>query len=200
MHNRTEIVSMINSIADNSFKAPMLAFCEKNLKTVMTMPGAISHHHNWEGGWADHTAQVMGIGISLYDQFKDGIGDSFNRDDVIVVGFCHDLDKLTRYKQAESEWAKQKGYKWEFNKDNAPYEETSKAIVDCLRNGIMLTDEHVEAINHHHGGFSSDISSVYHGSGRMTSLSTLLHCADMLSAYLFGRKQPTKEELENATA
>jgi hypothetical protein len=132
----------------------------------------------------------MQFATELYERYKVEIGTAFDRDDVIIVAFAHDLDKLSRYKEAESKWAKEKGYKWEFNKDNAPYEETSKAIVESLRNGIMLTDAHVEAINHHHGGFSADMASVYKGAGRMTKLSTLLHCADMLSAYLFGQLNP----------
>lgn len=186
--NRTSLIEYINRIKNPAFREPILAFIEKNEKRVMEMPGAISYHHNWDGGWADHTTQVIGLGIMLYDQMEDSINNAFSKDDVIIAGFCHDLDKLTRYKKAESDWAKQKGYQYEFNKDNVPYEETSKAIVECLRNGIMLTDAHVEAINHHHGGFSSDLASVYSGHGKMTQLSTLLHCADMLSAYLMGRQ------------
>jgi len=147
-------------------------------------PSARKYHHWWRAGWGDHTAQVMELGISLYktassyEEIKD-----FNIDDVVLVSFVHDLDKLWRYELLKEPKSNQL---FEYRKDIPPYAENSKAVAECFRNGIQLTDKHIEAIDHHHGGYSFDLSSVYSKGTSMTTLSVILNSADMLSYYLWG--------------
>ncbi|MBD3261702.1 MAG: hypothetical protein GF334_08510 [Candidatus Altiarchaeales archaeon] len=167
---------------------------------IYHLPAAVYYHHNWVGGWADHTAQVIQISSELFDSYIVGVHHDLkvSLDDVIVAAFVHDFDKLWCYKDAppkKTEKGKvttiepQPG-KFVRNDDIVKYEETSKAIAEAFRAGIKLTDQQIEAINHHHGGFSTDLSSPHSRRGGMTPFSTLMHCADMLSAFNLGHCKP----------
>lgn len=158
-------------------------------------PSSTKYHHWWIGGWSDHTAQVMQISFDLflksssYADIKD-----FDINDVILVSFVHDLDKLWRYVQIKEPKDNQL---FEYRKDIIPYAENSKVVAECYRNGIQLTDQHIEAIDHHHGGYSLDMSSVFSKNTHMTKLSVIIHCADMLSYYLWGNAQRDQDEVKS---
>lgn len=156
-------------------------------KEIEFCPAAIKHHHWWKKGWLDHTAQVLKISIDIYNNMSEyePITD-FTIDDVILVAFVHDLDKLWRYTELEKP---KEGQLFEYRNDITPYTESSKVVAECFRHGIELTDQHIEAIDHHHGGYSVDISSVYSKSSKTTKLSTLIHCADMLSTFMWGKNE-----------
>lgn len=161
-----------------------------NLKDRMLYyPAAVKYHHPWSGGWGDHTAQVMYLGCYLFDILEPTSSPAFSRDDVLTVCFVHDLDKLWRYEKNDDEKDLKKGIEFKY-KPHAGYEDTSKAIAECFRNGLELTDVHIEAINHHHGGFSLDIASIFNRGSKMTSLSVLVHSADFLSTMFWGDKKP----------
>jgi hypothetical protein len=157
---------------------------------IYSQPAAVDKHHWWPAGWSDHTAQVMDISNKLWKDILEKTP-FISQDDVLLVAFVHDLDKLWRYRPTTNKKLLDKGRTFEYNDDLVPYTDTSKTVAECYKRGIHLEDRHLEAIDHHHGGWSFDISSVYAPYGRnMTSLSTILHCADMMSSKIYGEIEP----------
>lgn len=157
---------------------------------IYSQPAAVDHHHWWPAGYADHIAQVMDISYKLWKEASESATE-VSQDDVLLVAFVHDLDKLWRYRPTTDKRLLDKGRTFEYNKDQVSYTDVSKTVAECYKRGIILEDRHLEAIDHHHGGWSSDLSSVYAPYGRnMTKLSTILHCADMFSTKIYGTFEP----------
>ena len=175
---------LVCNVSSHALYGKLMGMYEKLKDKMNYYPSAQKYHHWWKGGASDHTAQVMALGVSLfkttsaYEEIKD-----YTLDDVVLVSFVHDLDKLWRYVELPEPKDKQI---FEYRKDLPPYTQGSKVIAECFRYGVELTDQHIEAIDHHHGGYSYDLSSVYSPSTHMTKLSTTLNCADMLSYYMWG--------------
>jgi hypothetical protein len=157
---------------------------------IYTMPAAVGRHHSYPGGYGDHVSQVMYLSYKMWAEVSDNTP-SVTQDDILLVAFVHDLDKLWRYRPTTNPKLLEKGQKFEYRDDAIPYTDVSKTVAECFRRGIILEDKHLEAIDHHHGGWSADISSVFAPRGRyMTQLSTILHCADMLSTKIYGSIEP----------
>jgi hypothetical protein len=181
-----DIWELLRLVTNLDLRNKLFNLCDilKNKHKMYYFSSARKHHHWKTGGWSDHTAQVIKISIDLYKEISkyDPIKD-FTLDDVILVAFVHDLDKLWRYVELKEPKEDQI---FEYRKDLPPYNESSKVVAECFRYGIELNDQHIEAIDHHHGGYSFDISSVYSKNTSMTKLSALIHCADILSTYMWG--------------
>lgn len=79
-----------------------LDFHEEHVDKFLLYPAAISHHHNYPGGYAVHVAEVMDNlgrickGLLLPDL-------KCTKDDLIISAYIHDLDKLLyRYEIEEA--------------------------------------------------------------------------------------------------
>lgn len=195
---RSSLVPLIEKIQSESIRVPLLGVVQgdKTKGHVYYWPASIKYHHCHEGGWSDHTAQVMRNGVLLYETYNPELRFDFTLDDVLLCCFGHDFDKITRYRELspENKWKSQPKYgshRWEYNEDNKNLRHESKAVAMLFRIGVALTDEQIEAIDHAEGGWSSDLSSVYaHGGGGMTKLATLVHCADLISGFCMGTLVP----------
>jgi hypothetical protein len=154
----------------------------------------------------DHVKEVMMLAIQSYYNVtayceKLAVNPiDFTLDDVILVAYVHDLDKLYRYKDMpEGDYRRQAKYGgqiWEVADGITYPDESAKVTQLCALHGIILSDTQIEAVAHHHGGWSCNLSSPYSymsdGSG-MTKFSALIHGADLMSTHMFGKKAESKE-------
>ena len=187
--NGGKLLSLLEKIEDQKLKKQVLDLYKKFEDLINYWPASSTAHHNWEQGWSDHTAQVVDFGIKLYNKVIPKARANFNLDDVILVCFVHDLDKLWRYKDSEGK-RKNRKIRFDYVKRD-PFEPTSKVVAECFRAGIELTDQHIEAINNHHGGFTPHLISVQSKNVRLTQLSALVHTADLFSCYFLGTWNPS---------
>ena len=110
---------------------------------------------------------------------------AITENDVILVAFIHDLEKLDKYKKNqtyEPDRKYEKGYReteFNYNYDKATMNDTAQVVRLCAKHGIELNDNHLNAITMHHGGWSLD------NKGGMGPLAVILHSADLISANLF---------------
>jgi hypothetical protein len=183
---KEDLINLLNQISDPGLREKLLTMHRALQKDICFYPAAIYHHHAWEGGYGDHVAQVMAMGLKLYDLMPPEAQAQFSRDDVLLVAYVHDLDKLLRYQKTESDWKLKQGKVWEIRNGLPGYDEAPKVIAMCAQHGILLEDKHLEAICHHHGGFS--LSTMAGQQTEMTVFSTLIHSADMFSAHVWGAR------------
>jgi len=192
------MVNMLNLVSDSELKFKLLTMHQNLKDKIEYWPAAISHHHKWKGGYADHVKEVMLLGISMFNTINSA-GERYSKklnftlDDVIIVCYVHDIDKLWRYKDMPaSDYRRQEKYGakiWD-KADGLLYpDESAKVVQICAKNGIILTDEQIEAVSHHHLGFSLNLSSVYSYEGSCTGLAALVGSADMMSGTIFGKVQ-----------
>lgn len=181
-----EIVDHLNSIHNEAYKKPLLKLYNDIEEQMKSIPAAIRWHHSEIGGFYRHTKEVIEIALSFYNVLKQ----DFERrlileDDVILVAFIHDLEKLDKYKfnndyDPGRKW--EKGYKetqFTFNYDKIDMDDVAQVVRYCYRYGIELKDIHLNAITYHHGGWSIDPK------GKLTPLAVLLHSADLMSTNMF---------------
>lgn len=181
-----EIIDHLKSIQNEKYREPLLKLYNDLEETMKYMPAAIRHHHAEIGGFYRHIKEVIEIALKFYSTLKQ----DFERrlileDDVILVAFIHDLEKLDKYKfnnnyEPNRKW--EKGYRetqFTFNYDKTDMNDTAQVVRYCYRYGIELKDIHLNAITYHHGGYSVDTK------GRLTPLAALLHSADLISVNMF---------------
>ena len=186
--NGDKLLDLLEKIEDQDLRPKVIELYKKFEDKINYYPASSTAHHNWPFGWSDHTAQVIDFGIKLYKNVVPKSLADFTLDDVILVCFVHDLDKLWRYKEAEGK--RKKKIHFDYVK-RLPFEPTSKVIAECFRNGIELTDQHIEAINNHHGGFTPHLISVQSKNVRLSQLSSVVHAADLFSCYFLGSWDPS---------
>lgn len=79
------IKNMIEGIGDKEYKKIVNLVIKPNMTWFCKCPGARSHHHNYEGGLADHTIEVL----DLVDKYGN---------DLLRAGaILHDIGKMNCY-------------------------------------------------------------------------------------------------------
>lgn len=142
-----------------------------------TAPAAVKYHHNWHGGLNTHTEQVMNIAVNLFNKWEDEF--NVKLDDIIIVSFIHDLDKMYRYKlRPLSEKKENKPFYVYKYKNRATYPPEMDVLRILAEHNISLTRQQTEALVWHHGGWS-DASKTYKSNSQ---LAALIHIADLFSA------------------
>ncbi len=152
---------------------------EEKLKAI---PASIKYHHNYQSGLYVHTLEVMQFSIEIFELYKDKFMQHFTRDDIILVAFIHDLEKVTKYKKNQSQ---NNGFSWApflYNYNNVDMNDSVEVINLICKYGIFLSDIQSNALCYHHGGWSPQ-------KGKLTELATLLHIADLLSCNIGEIKQ-----------
>ncbi len=145
------------------------------------MPASVKFHHNYQGGLYDHTKEVIQIALQLYDTLESFKVNGVNRDDVILVSFSHDLDKIDKYIKNKKRFGYNR-HEFVWNDGRIDTNDTA-AVVNILgQHGINLDDTQLNALSFSHGGWSVD-------RGKMSALATLLHCGDILSLALEEKKK-----------
>ena len=146
-------------------------------KDFTIAPAAVKYHHNWQGGLYIHTEQVMNIAVDLFNEWKDKL--TVKLDDIIIVSFIHDLNKMYKYKlRPLSEKEKNKPFYTYKYKEKTTYPSEMDVLRILAEHNISLTRQQTEALAWHHGGWS-DASKVYKSNSQ---LAAFIHIADLFSA------------------
>ena len=176
-----DIVELIQEIQDEKVRKCADSILDYVAKEFVSKPSSIGYHHFFKGGMGKHIKEVMNIALELYDLHSDWY--ECTRDDVILVAFVHDLDKLDKYVDSE-DWMKQEKYgskMFMYAKDELKLDKTGKTVMICAQHGLILTPLQVNAISYHHGGWTEEKIGMQH----MTPLCILMHCADLMSGRIF---------------
>jgi len=182
-----EINELLGELSDEGLKKVIFRIYDDIEKELKSKPASTRHHHLEEGGLYRHTKEMMNLALDIFDKYPNTY--DCTRDEVIVAGFVHDFNKLDLYVPAP-EWKKLK-YGQKFDKVNRTWiNESARTVRLCAEYGLILNDMVLNAVCLHHGGWVPDINSKFGfvESQHFTNLATILHCADLLSAFVFGRK------------
>ena len=78
-------------------KQAILKFHEEYLDLISSAKGSKSKHQDWPGGYQDHLTEMMSMGEQMYTLFSARRKLPFTFDQVIVVSYFHDLEKVFKY-------------------------------------------------------------------------------------------------------
>jgi hypothetical protein len=137
-------------------------------------PASTKFHHTYKGGLYDHTLEVLEIALNTFETYKDRFIRDIKRDDVVLVAFAHDLDKIDKYRKNTNQATLFYGQGFEYNYDKVSVNGTAEVVSMLMEYGIKMTDEILNSLTFSHGGWSVD-------RGKLLPLATILHTADMLS-------------------
>ena len=115
---------------------------------------------------------MVQIAFHLYKQFDIFQNCGVELDDVILTAFAHDLDKIYKYVPNNKERNHFFEFGWNYNRIDR--NDTADIVNTLGRYGIHLNTKQLNALTFSHGGWSTD-------RGKMKSLATLIHCADIMS-------------------
>ena len=185
-----EIIDFLE-LTDDKYKENLLKLYNDIKNSLQTMPAAIRHHHSEFGGLYRHILEVIKISVCLFENFKNSLQKrNIEKSDVILVSFIHDLEKVNKYKlnkNYDPSLKYTKGYKeteFGINYDIISTNDTAKVTQICAKYGIILSDNHINAITYHHGGWSVDAQYA-----TLHPLAAILHSADLISSTLFKEKK-----------
>lgn len=148
---------------------------EKIASDIYTLPGSISKHQAWKGGYLDHILEAMNIGLLLYNTLNSKRRLPFTLSEVLFCIYIHDLDKVLRHASKRKSSI-----------------HTSKEIARFIKDvgKYNLTQNEYNAVCYVHGEGKD-----YHPTNRvMLPLTTLVHCADVISARIWYSKGRNKVE------
>lgn len=196
--NKTRFIELVNSIEREGFlKEQLIAKLENS--DFFYAPASTKYHCSYKGGLCEHSLHVYDNLVKL-DEIK---GTNLNPDTMKIVALFHDISKMNLYEAyfqnkknyhaggskhdegGSYDWEAVSAYKVREAKDRfifGNHEQTSEFM---LRTYCPLTYEESIAILHHHAAMSWDsaqdnIGEVFN----RYSLATMIHLADMLSAYI----------------
>lgn len=150
--------------------------CQKLYKSNQiafdNVPGSLSKHQAWTAGYIDHLFEMMKIAEKLYKALSDERHLPFYLEDVALVIFLHDLDKVWKYEKV--------------NKQKVPIMRTPEERKQFTLKKIEefefdLTSEQLNAIMYIEGE-GEDYNPDFRVMGK---LSAFCHCCDTLSARLW---------------
>lgn len=173
-----EIKDFLEEVKDKKLKRNLLNLWASLETRFREMPASVKFHHCYQGGLYDHTKEVLEIALKLYDTFKDNF--KINRDDVILVAFSHDLDKIDKYVKNKKRFG-YNNHEFVWNDARIDTNDTAEVVNALGQYGIHLNSNQLNAFTFTHGGWSID-------RGKMNPLATLIHCADILSLAFEKRK------------
>jgi hypothetical protein len=150
-------------------RAPCLTLLARLRAASARAPGSTHNHQAWPGGYLDHVAEVLNLGVILHatlDAQRPGVA-GVRVGDVILVLFLHDLEKPAKYARGDqavpmADKGARAAYRW--------------AAIDAA--GIALTAEQRAALEYVEG--EGDAYS--QRERRMSPLAALCHACDVLSA------------------
>ena len=164
-----ELINLLNE----SQREIAIKIWDKYKKEFEILPGSISKHQAWPGGYKNHIEEVMNIAILLYGTLSKERKLSFSLTSALFILFLHDLDKLERYTSDGDN-----GFKRERTYEN---------LIDTLKEMLsidfeyILTDEEYNALKYIHGegnDYSLDKKI-------MGPLAAFVHCCDTISARIW---------------
>jgi len=174
--------NIIETIEDADLKTKIEKAYDEVFIEFKTKPAAVRFHHTFPGGLLQHTTEVVNIALDMYNSNPELY--KCSKDDVILVSFIHDFNKLYKYCDETEQWKRKKGQLFGYA-NNISMAETAETVWRCYEMGLSLTELQINAVSYHHGGWAEGGAV---NSGMMTPLGVLLHAADMLSVVCFGSK------------
>ena len=147
-------------------------------------PAGESRHHNFTGGLAVHTAEVIRAMFEIRDTLTAASlahnhpmaaqlrfpAHSFSDEDIVVAAFLHDFAKIVQYVQDEAG-------DWKFSKMSMPQE--TWTLMTLAQRGVPITEDQALSLLYAEGGFSE-----FRDHGVPNALSWLLHMADIWSSQI----------------
>lgn len=151
-------------------------------------PAAVRHHHNFTGGLALHTAEVIRAMFEIRDKLTrkslvlemplpetkpDQIiytTDEFSDSDIVIAGFLHDFAKIKQYVQDEQG-------DWQYVKMTMPQE--TWTLMTLAQHGVTVSEAQTLSLLYAEGGFSE-----FRDKGQPNGLAWLLHMADIWSSQI----------------
>jgi hypothetical protein len=183
------IPQLLELIVDKDLKAKCLKLYSDNEAKLKELPASTKYHHSYVGGLMDHFQQIVYYGARIFKFMDKTANLDCTLDDVLLLCFIHDWDKLERYVQTgvvkTGDNAGRPKFEYALDWTIDPY---AKVCTMLAKEGIYLTDEQIHALAFQSGGWSEFAKM----GGEMSHLATILHCADMLSSKI----TPVKENLK----
>ena len=129
---------------DEPNRTAIRRFIKENRSLLQSAVGSTNNHQWWEGGWWDHTTEVMNIANVLYQTLHELRPFTFTSSDALLVLFMHDIEKPWKYVERGDALHHRPGMKTKADHQ--------KFRMDIARVwGIALTDAHVNGIKYAEG-------------------------------------------------
>jgi HD superfamily phosphohydrolase YqeK len=161
-------------ISDKSRRAAFEKLLDCYKSGFCISPAASAHHHNFAGGLAIHTAEVMEHALELRQRFSSSLSD-IPAGSVYIAAVLHDLPKIKQYMPNPMSHSVRK---FEFVYDKSwDFEPDIWTISEAARFGLQLTYDEMMGIVQAHGGWSKMRDPV-------SRLGALIHIADMISSQI----------------
>jgi hypothetical protein len=140
------------------------------MRKYPTSVGASNNHHAWEGGWKDHTTEVMNLGVVQFYYLDLCRSLPFSVAEALEVLYLHDIEKPFRYGEANGK---------EILKTKKAREEFRLGVIEEF--GIALNESQQIALKYCEGE-----NDDYTPKKRvMNELGAFCHACDVLSARLW---------------
>ena len=171
---RYSILQMIEMM-DEKYKEKFRKLYEENREKFLQSYGSASNHQPWVGGYHDHFEEVMNIALVLYKTFRNLRTLPFTLSDVLIVSFCHDLEKPWKYMK------KGDGLLHVIDELKSKDAQQAFRLKKLREYGIILSDELKLAIKYVEGESSDYVQRTR----VMGPLAALCHMADVASARIW---------------
>ena len=182
-------------IEEQDRREAIISLYQQVEKWMNEYPAAVRHHHWWPGGYREHIEQVMNNALAIHEHLKQQEADyelegkvDYTLDSLIICAFLHDFDKIGRYSKTDftkDSWKKNR-MPFEYKKETYAVEESATVVARAAKHGLHLTDYEIHALSLAHGGWSDIMQRNYQP--QMHPLAVVLHCADLLSGHIMGRR------------
>lgn len=170
INNRNDIIRAL-TITQRGNIDKLIQFMDES--GFFILPAARKHHHNYRGGLAQHSLEVLKY---LREEIKTYSEDFFSTttisDTIILTSILHDLCKVYDYDIDSSG-------KISIKDNDGRHAERS---IEIIKQHIILTEEEEKAILTHMGAYTMNWSFLSE-SYKKYPVCFILHVADMRSAY-----------------
>lgn len=176
-----QIRDYLEEVRMPSLRKNLLKLYDDIEEKLKVNPASIKYHHNYPSGLYIHTLEVMRFALEIFETYKEKMIQHFTRDDIILVSFIHDLEKVTKYRRNLSQNAGISEPYFTYNSSKLDMNDTAEVVNLIGRYGIHLSDLQLNSVALHMGGWSVD-------RGKLSELAALIHIADLMSVN-FGQNQ-----------
>lgn len=94
---RSKLECYFSKVSNPIFQKIINAVNEEFATAISTCPSAIGHHHAYDTGWLQHTAEVVEIAYTTGQLFNNLEGTNVDLEECITGAYVHDLGKLVTY-------------------------------------------------------------------------------------------------------
>lgn len=95
LHMQT-LLEILNSLQDSRAEG-IKRFHSDHKELIHKAPGSAGNHQAWEGGYADHIAEVMRIVSHMYRSLSNYRPLGFSLESALIVLYFHDVEKIWKY-------------------------------------------------------------------------------------------------------